>query len=233
MLQTHSMILWARPAVEDFETTVTKVHQLLLALQAFGPEISANYKTVRRKKDARPFVLSKETLIELIKAKAVSSNMDDLGYRISFFSSLNDNDAAGIGLTVGVSSPKFYNTFIINLPQSLPVYSNIEINQRLVATFKQCITIFDPFWGCVSNHVNSNRYNSHFHNDLPVTIHWLNYFGNDIVERIGEEKIKAAPLKTVERHHNGYFLELKDMPIDDEVEADIKLQTTANNYFQL
>ncbi len=232
MLQTHSIILWARPTVEDFEDTVTKAHRLLLALQAFGPEISANYKKVRRKKDARPFVLTRENLAEIINDGVNSSNNKALGSTFGFFSSLNNNDASGILLSIGVSSPKFYNTFSVSLPPSLPVYSNTAINQRLVATFKQCITIFDPFWGCVRNRINSNRYNGFFQNNFPTTVHWLNYFGNDIVEKIGEEKLKAAPLKKVEKYYKGYFIKLKEMPINDDIPEDIVLQQKANQYFR-
>ncbi len=233
MIQKHSFILWAKPIQEDFEITVNKVYQLLLALRDFGPELSPKYKTVRRKKDARPFIISREALAEIIKKKIDSSDMKDLGCHFGFFSSLNDNAAAGIGLSVGICYPKFNNCFSVNLPLSLPIYESAEVDEKLIETFKQCIIIFDPFWACISNHVNTSRYSGYFQDELPTTLHWVNYLDKDIVEKIGEEKLKAAPVGLVKKFNEGYFIKLKEMPIDDKATEDIVLQQRANQYFQL
>lgn len=236
MLQRHSLVLWANAVNEDFQVSLNKAHDLLLALREFGPELSPNYITAKRKKDAPNFDWSLETLQELLKKginKEGKTVFPDLGYRVSFFSSLKDDDSAGISMLVGASNSSITNNFIVNLPLSLPINESLEVNKRLIIVFKECIRILNPFWACIGNGVNLRRYDGYWGDKLPTAIHWVNYFGNDISKTLGDAKITSSPAYFKEKFHSGYLVVLKDGPINDEVEDDIKLQQRANKYFSL
>lgn len=236
MIQRHSFILWAKATNEDFKVSLNKVHELLLALKDFGPQLSPNYITAKRKKNALNFDWYIETLEELLKKgvnKEGKTIFPELGYRLSFFSSLKDDDSAGISILIGASNPIITNTFVVNLPLSSPIYGSYEVNKRLISLFKKCIVVFNPFWACIGNGVNIRRYDGYWADKLPTAIHWVNYFGNEVSKTFEETKIKSAPIYTKEKFHSGYLLVLKDEPINDEIEDDIKLQQKANKYFGL
>jgi len=236
MLQSHSLILWSYANIEDFEVSLKKADDLLSALRKFGPELSPNYSTVYRKRDAKPLDWKPETLEKLLK-KGVNKEGNkiflDLGYGLSFFSNLNDNDSAGISLTVGTSNPKFKNNFHVDLPLSLPIYDDEQVNNRLITVFKECIKVFNPFGACISNDVNIRSYDGYWNDGLPTAIHWVNYFDDEISKRLGENRIMTSPISEKEKFHTGYFLMLKNKPINVDFEDDIILQQKANEYFRL
>ena len=236
MIQRHSLILWANSSSEDFQISLTKAYNLLLALKEFGPEIAPNYITAKRKKDAINFDWNTKTLEELLKNglnKEGKNQFLDLGYRASFFSSLKEDDSAGISLLVGASNSSITNSFIVNLPLTLPLYESTEVNEKLISTFKECVRIFNPSWACISNNVNIRRFDGYWSDKLPTAIHWLNYFGNETSQILGVEKIESAPTSSIEKFHLGYLVKLKDSPINDESRSDIELQKIANKYFQV
>lgn len=236
MLHRHSLILWASASNENFEASLKKSNELLSALKEFGYELSPNYITAKRKKDAQPFDWSTDTLAELLKKgvnKEGKKTFSDLGYRVSFFSSLKEDDSAGISLLVGVSNTNFINNFIVNLPLSLPMYDDNLLNEKLIKVFKECIKIFNPFWACIGNSVNLRRYDGYWGEKLPTAIHWVNYFDNEISQLLGDNAIMASPVSIKEKFHHGYYLVLKNKPINDVSEEDIILQQRANKHFKL
>lgn len=236
MFQRHSLILWANAANEDFQVSLNKAHNLLLALKEFGPEVSPNYITAKRKKDASNFDWSLETLQKLLKKginKEGKTIFPDLGYRVSFFSSLKDDDSAGISMLIGASNSSITNNFIVNLPLSLPIYTSNKVRSKLIFLFKECIRAFEPFWGCIGNNVNIRRYDGYWGDKLPTTIHWVNYFDSQVSEVLGEAKIISSPTYIIEKFHSGALILLKDEPINDELEEDVKIQQKANLHFGL
>jgi hypothetical protein len=236
MLQSHSLILWANASNEEFQVSLNKAHDLLLALKDFGPELSPNYLPANRKKDVTNFDWSLETLQELFK-KGINKEGEiafpDLGYELSFFSSLDEDESAGISMTLGVRNNKFINNFVVDLPLSLPIYESLEVNKRLITVFKECVRIFNPFWACIGNDVNLRRYDGYWGNKLPTAIHWVNYFGSEVSKTFGDVKITSSPTYIKEKFHSGYLLLLKNGPINDEIEDDVKLQHRANKHFSL
>lgn len=236
MFQTHAIILWAEAAKEDFQVSLNKAYNLLLALKEFGPELSPNYLPAYRKKDVKKFDLSFDTLQELLKNgvnKEGDTVFPDLGYSVSFFSSLKNNNSAGISISVGTSNPLFKNTFIVDLPLSLPIYESSEVNKKLIKVFKECVKIFYPFWACIGNNVNVERYDGYWGDKLPTAVHWVNYFGSQVTKELGDEKILSSPTYVKEKFHSGYFIQLKEKPINDENEEDVKIQQSANEHFGL
>lgn len=68
---------------------------------------------------------------------------------------------------------------------------------------------------------------------LNTAIHWVNYFGSDVSKTLGDAKITSSPTYTKEKFHSGYFIVLKDGPINDEIEDDINIQQKANKHLIL
>ena len=234
MIQRHSIILWSRAADEEFKVTVDRAYSIIMALKEFGTELRPDYLTAMSKKNARLFDYSYETFEELI-CKGVNKEgkiiFADLGYSISFFSSKVEQNSAGIRMHIGTTNPKFKNTLVIALPQTCPLYTDAIFDARLIELFKKIADIFDPFWGCIGNGINIRRYDGYWGDKLPTATHWINYFGQSLIEQLSIKKIEKSPVYRTEKLSNGYLLQLEKAPIDDTDEEDIKIQTRANEYF--
>jgi len=230
------MIIWAKANQEDFKVTVDKAYRLLKALKDYGSEFSPNYLPAYHKKDAKQYDLSYETLEILIqKGRNKEGNrvFPDLGYHVSFFSALNDDDSAGISLTIGMSNPKFINSFVVHFPISLNIFDD-NATEKLIYLFKKSILIFDPFWGCISSSLNQQRLGPFYENDKPKRVHWVNFWDMNTIRSITEEKIKKAPLYSIEKiDAKGYILILEKKPFDDNDEADVKLQNEVDKILGL
>lgn len=236
MISVHSMILRAKPREELFEETVNKTYSILNVLKEFGPELSPNFLPAYSKKNVKPFDGSITTLEELIRKginKEGKTVFPDLGYRVSFFSSLNDMDSAGISIQVGTTNKLFKNTLVVDFPPSFPIYKDNLLHKRMIELFRTCVSLFEPYWGCICNSLNIRRYDKLWENDQPKTIHWVNYFGDDMPRKIEERLIKTAPVYMAERYHDGYLIILKKTPIDDENPEDIEIQNKAKDHFGL
>jgi hypothetical protein len=234
MLQIHSIILWAKPKKEDFDTTVMRAYSTMQVLRDFGDEINPTFLAVAKKKDVEPFDWNYEGFRNLVKTglnREGTESFPELGHSFSFFSSLNERDSAAISMTVGVTNPNFKNTLVVNLPKSLSLYDDSAIAEKLISTFKRCTTVFEPFWGCLVNKVNLRRFDEYIVNGMPSAAHWMNYWGSEIVERLNEERIKQSPTYKLDKLNGGYIVQLKNKPINDEDEDDRDIQDKANEYF--
>lgn len=236
MIQMHTMVLWSETRVEKFDVIVRRAFDTMQALKEFGIELSPNYLTVARKKNAKPFEWSFKAFEEVVKNglnKEGKNVFQKLGYSFSFFSSLIEKESASINMTVGVTNSKFKNTLVVNLPQSLPIFNDSIVIEKLIRVFKDCTITFEPFWGCIANKANSRRFDGYLNDVLPTTTHWVNYWGKDIVNRLDVQKLEKEQTFLIENLGDGYFLKLKETPINNECTADILLQDKANNYFGL
>jgi hypothetical protein len=231
MIQKYSMILWAKANQEDFKVTVDKVYKLLVTLKEYGPELSPNYLPAQRKKDTKQFDLSYTNLEQLIKKHVNKEGkilFEDLGHTFGFFSSLKYDDSVGIDFSVGITNPKFSNSFVVNFPLSWNFYDD-NISERLITLFKTCTVIFNPFWGCILNSFTLKQVNHLYENNMPTTIHWVNFWGEDIVHKVTEYRINNVSFYSKDKIDGmGYILILKKKPIDYNSEVDISLQNDVN-----
>ena len=133
MIDTYKMILWARPKEESIDNQAEQLISILMALNQIE-YLKPKYQTVRRKKDAIEFDLTLENVKRLITNKR-DKQFPDLGSSISFFTSLNDNESAGISISIGVSNLKFINSIVIDLNWD---YKKIELKkfEELEGLFK-------------------------------------------------------------------------------------------------
>ncbi len=89
-----------------------------------------------------------------------------------------------------------------------------------------------PYWGCVSNKALSRRYGKFLDGNLPTTVHWMNYWSEDIINTIGIKKIQCIvdenPIISLQ---NG-ILTIKDVALDIDNEHDIRFHDKLQNHYQ-
>lgn len=94
MIQRHSIILWkkAERKDKDFEEIAKETYEVLKQFQECPQELRPNYLTAKTKKDIKEFDWNYENFRSMLKKgvnKEGENIFEDLGYSISFFSSLN------------------------------------------------------------------------------------------------------------------------------------------------
>lgn len=181
MIDTYKMILWARPKENPIENQAELVFNILTILNKIN-YLKPKYLTVPKKKDAVEFDLTLENVEALIIRKK-DKQFPDLGSLITFFTSLNDNEAAGIDISIGVSNPMFINYIIIDMNWDYKKVG-LERYNELEWLFKDLIIQFKPFYGCISSASAANKYDRYYDkkNDRPIAIFDMNFWSNEIIK---------------------------------------------------
>ncbi len=236
MQQEHSLIFWSKAkADETFDEAAEKAYRLMQLFMTKDEDFFPKYKVPSRgeNKDL-PFEWTFENFKNVLRK---GSNREgkveflDLGYSVIFASSLQRKDQTSIKLRVGTQHSRFSNTMIVKFPDN-SYLSEKEQAGRLEELFKDCIPLFDPYWAAIINRDNTMKPQN---NDIPLNkfVHWLNYWASNLVDEIGEDRLKVAPLFSTEKWHDGYLIKLHENPIDIESPAELEAQRAAKEYFGL
>lgn len=226
MVQRHSIILWKKAESEDrsFEKISKEAYDILNIFQDYPQNLKPNYLTVRSQKDIEEFSWNYGNFSSILKKGVNKENgnvFENLGYSISFFSSMNEEDSCAFQMTAGNKNDKFYNTLIINLPLSLNLYDK-ETADMIRTLFEKLVSSYIPYWGCISNKALSRKYGKYLEGDLPTTVHWINYWSDNIIEKIGIEKIqKIVDANSAILFKKG-ILSIKDTALDVDKAEDIR-----------
>lgn len=117
----------------------------------------------------------------------------------------------------------------IYIPESVNLYDEADV-KIIIDMFEKAVDIFKPFYGCVSN---VRIYNKHIarknsgqppfiYKGKPSTVHWLNYWSEEIADCIGFDKIK----KVLDEHRQISFdsgiFKIKNCALDAENESDME-----------
>lgn len=224
MIQKHSIILWrkAEKADKSFEEIAEETYKVLNLFQNHPQEMRPNFLTGRTKKDVKEFKWNYENFCNILKKginKEGEKIFEDLGYSLSFFSSMDEKESYAFQIETGNKNEKFYNTLIINLPLSLNLFDK-ENSEKMIELFEELVMIYRPFWGCVSNSALSRKYGKFLDGGLPTTVHWMNYWSEDIIETIGMKKIqKIVDGNSMISFQDGIML-IKDTALDIDKEED-------------
>jgi hypothetical protein len=234
MVQRHSIILWKKAEHKDkkYEEISKEAYNILSLFQDYPQELKPNYLSVKSKKDAKEFAWNYENFNSVLK-KGINREgeniFEDLGYSISFFSSMEEKKSCAFQMNVGNKNNKFYNTFIIDLPLSLNLYDK-KIADTIRSLFEKLVQFYIPYWGCISNKVLSRKYGNFLDGNLPTTVHWMNYWSEDIIEMIGMRKIqKIVDQNSIISFQKG-VLSIKDTAFDVDKEEDLKYHDELQNY---
>lgn len=69
------------------------------------------------------------------------------------------------------------------------------------------ISIYSPYWGCISNKVLARKYGRYLEGYCPTNVHWINYWSDIIIQAIGIEKVlKLVEMNPGVSFQNGILL---------------------------
>ena len=227
MIQRHSIILWRKAEREDksFEEISKEAYEVLELFQRYPQELRPNYLTAKIKKDIKEFEWNYKNFSNQLKRginKEGEVIFNELGYSISFFSSLDEKNSCAFSMTVGNKFEKINNVLIVDLPLTYNLYDK-EKADIISNLFEKLVQVYKPFWGCISNKALSRKYGKFLEGSLPTTVHWLNYWSEDIWKTIGIEKIQNMINKNATSTFKTGILSIKETALDVEKEDDVRL----------
>ena len=151
--------------------------------------------------------------------------------RMGFFSNFEETNTCGISIHVGNKSPLFVNSLIIRLPRNLNL-CDCESVKMIKDLFKILIEAFKPFWGCVSNYELTRKYGRYMNNGIPTTIHWMNYWSEEIIDKFGREKVNCFVKEHTDILIEDGFFSIRDQALyaDKEVDVDYQYEMHKNMF---
>lgn len=230
MIQRHSIILWRQAEREDrsFEEISKEAYDVLDLFQYYPQELRPNYLSVKTKKDIKEFDWNYKNFSEQLKKGINKENeviFKELGYSISFFSSMDEKNSCAFSMTAGNKFEKINNTLIVDLPLSFNLYDK-KMADIISGLFKKLVQVYKPFWGCISNRALSRKYGKFLEGNLPTTVHWINYWSEDIIRTIGMETIQNVVNKNTTVSFKSGILSIKGTALDVEKEDDIRYHSS-------
>ena len=228
MIQRHSILLWkkAEKIDKDFDEIARETYEILMVFQQYPEEIRPNFLSGKTKATAQKFNWIYENFRTVLRHgvnREDATVFEDLGYSVSFFSSINDHESCGFEITVGNKNESFFNTIIVNVPLALNLYTKKDADM-ISSLFQKLVLAYRPYWGIVSNKVLSRKYGKHLNEGLPATVQWINYWSPAIINKIGMEKIHTVLEKNRNLKYIDGILSIKETALDMTKEEDIRLQ---------
>lgn len=225
-MDTYAMILWSRAKESSIESQANQMFGALSILNKVD-YLRPKYLTAYRKKDAKEFELSFKNVRNII-LKERDRQFMDLGSRVSFFTSMNDNESVGISMSVGISNPRFVNTVVINLTDIKT--EKMVSYHKMADIFKRLVEVCNPFYGCIACDKNKNMFNGYYNQekDIPTSIFDINYWGRDIVSHLEIREEVLSKVYEYEEIDGGYYIRLLKEPIDVTKRKHIELQKDIN-----
>ena len=226
MIQRHSIILWKKADRKNksFEEISKEAYEVLNIFQNYPKELRPNYLTAKSKKEVKEFEWNFQNFVDLLK-KGINKEGDllfeDLGYSVSFFSSLDKKDSCSFEILAGNKEEQFYNSIIVDLPLSLNLYDK-EIADTIKNLFKMLVQTYMPFWGCISNEILSDKFEKFLEGNVPTMVHWMNYWSEDMIQEIGMERIQKCLEQNTGISFEKGILTIKDTAIDVNQEIDME-----------
>lgn len=226
MLDTYTMILWAKANNNEIGTQAKQVFDILTTLSQV-PYLRPKYLTAYKKKDTTEFELTLDNVEKLITKKR-DKQFEELGSKISFFTSLNDNESVGISISIGVSKAKFQNTVVLDLNFDYKEQS-VKKFDELSEIFKKLVSVFAPFYGCITSRSNGSMFDTYYDktNNLPTSIFDINYWGVDIINNLPISEIQEKVFECIEMNR-GYYIRLQKEPVNISNINHMKLQKDIN-----
>jgi len=194
MIQRHSIILWRKAEQEDksFEEISKEAYEVFRLFQKYPQDLRPNYMSVKTKKDIKKFDWNYKNFSEQLE-KGINKEggiiFKELGYSIPFFSSTDEKNSCAFLMCAGNKFEKFNNSLVVDLPLSFDL-SDPQMAVIVSDLFEKLVQPYEPFWGCISNKALSRKYGKFLEGNMPTTVHWMNYWSEDIIGTIGMKKIQ-------------------------------------------
>lgn len=237
MIQQHTIVLWKKPCSPNatFEEICKETFNFLSLFQNYPVIFRPNYFTGRTKKDKNIFTWEYSDFEKELKRKVNhegNNAFENLGYTFSMFSSLDFDKSSSFQITVGNKDDRFMNTFVMKFPVEIDMYDQTNSNYAQ-SIFKDLVKNFKPFWGCISNKAFPINFNNFLKNKKPTTIHWMNYWNNEIESVIGMKQIKNAINTYPSITYKDGFFSLGSIALDITKQSDVSLHDNVEKILRL
>ncbi len=236
MYQWYTLVFWSK-AVSDnvpFETIAIKAFHALDLFNKLPSEYRPNYLKVKRLRDAKPFSFTYENFYDELQ-KGINKEgkrvFGDLGYNVSFFSSLNKSSCVGYSIQVGCTNKRFINTFIIDFPVSFPANTS-SYGKEIKEIFLKVIDLLDPFWaGFVNDAFPQDTGGFPKGEERKITsVHWLNYWGKEMLNQLDRKKLAAISIKFPQVTYSKGFLQMQELALDINNDKDVAYKREIEKY---
>ena len=226
--QRYGMVFWrhAEKKETDFNEVAERVYKVLnVFVNNFPAKYRPNYLTVNKKSETKLYEWNFENFCKDLKINVNHTKgrvFKELGYSLSFFSSLNNFESFSYRIHVGATDVNFTNAIVINLSMDFD-YFDKKVASKLEQIFYQCVKEFDAYYACMSNSqipLRKGCYTSL--DDVPNDVHWLNYWSDEILKKIDIKKLKKLEKKYKEFSFNNGFIKLQDIALNAENPKDLQ-----------
>lgn len=227
MVDTYTMILWAKANNDKLDIQAKQVFKILNILNQIS-YLKPRYLSAYKKKDIIDFKLTLDNVERLIIQKK-DKHFTELGSKFSFFTSLNDENSAGISISIGVSKPGFQNNIVIELNTDYKE-KKVEEFDELADVFKKLVVISEPFYGCIASQSNCSMFGAYYNKkaNLPTSVFDINYWGEEIINSLPIYKIDDKVYEC-EKIGKGYYLRLQKEAINTLNIKHMELQKNIND----
>ena len=226
----YEMEIWSRNYEDNFEEQVNRVYNSLLEMNKIE-NLEPKYLTAMSKESAPEFELTRENVEQLIK-RHTDKKFPELGANFGLFTSKDDNKICGIGFSTGIKKQIFVNSVTINISFMNLQYDIAKRNQ-IISLLNKLVEINEAFYACIFDNTNYNLYDGYYNHTtkLPKSVFWVNYWGNEIIDRLPKENLAIENIKDevyqLRRGEKGYFIRLSETSIFDDEEK-VALQRKVN-----
>ena len=93
------------------------------------------------------------------------------------------------------------------------------------------VDLYEAFYACITSNMNLKLYDEWFDNksQIPKVMFWENYWGNEIVRKMGINEQMKKNVYKYERVESGCYIRLLDEPFDVSNPQHIETQKKVNN----
>lgn len=230
-----TIILWRKPEKKGItiEEVLNESMPIFNYLNDLPKWLKPNYTFFKR----RPveIQLTKEYVLNKLKSgisKEDNRVFVELGYLFTLFS---EKDESGSQISwsfkLGNTDEKFINSIIIDFPTDMLNTYRIQSKEiEILLLFNQLVRLFEPFFGCILSDVISIKYESILTDGIPATLYGYNYWNEDMIERIGMERIiHLVELGEIEYEEPG-FIKLFDGFVDVFDDEQMKKRKEIEDY---
>ncbi|MBP3891817.1 MAG: hypothetical protein J6D29_06560 [Solobacterium sp.] len=234
----YSIILWKKAEREDisFDEVVDNAMPIFEYLDTLPETIKPRYTYVHKK--AVPIILDRKTIETKMWNgcnKEDGKLIIDFGYSFSLFSSIisDGNCEISYKFRFGNTYNLIPNTIIIDFRFN-QIKAILDINKSLICEmFESLIWLFKPYFGCIANRQPLNDSQKYIKSDgskIPATLYGYNYWNEEMLEKIGLDRIKSLEGKYHLHFEEPGFIKLFDGFIDINNEEQLKERKEIEDY---
>ena len=192
-MERLTLLMWRKPSLEKKHNATDVASEMLNIIEITReciPEFSTFYIPASKKNGVKEAVLSKECIESLLhKSEHNTVLIDKTGYTLSLFTSLDSLCSCSFLLHIGSGHTRLTDSVLIKFPLCWN-WQNSDVITRIEKLFMELVKLFCPYWGCVANLGLTNE-KKYVVDEIPTTLHWLNFFSESALKKIGPKKLQA------------------------------------------